>query len=214
MVEKELVRARMTREAAYLIDIAYDLGASLGIDPVLILAITKHESGWGSALTPPGPGGTGDFIPRKLTPDLKRALDQDPSFKYTTFKKGAVTMVKPTSRGWGHGLYQIDFKSHIPFIATGKWADPRSAMEYSMTNVLKVNNAQIKKAFPGMGAEDLIYATVASYNAGAGGVIGALRSGRSVRSLDQKAPKTITFSPNYVVNILRTAGELRAPGAV
>lgn len=204
----------MPAQAHFVADLAFELGPQYGVDPVLMLAISYHESEWGSALTPPGPGGTGDFIPRKVTPALKAALDQDPTFQVEYYKKNSVSMVKPTNRGWGHGLYQIDFKSHIPFIATGKWADPREAMAYSMQNVVAYGRDQVKRAFPNMSAGDLLYATIATYNAGPTNVLKALKSGRPVRMLDQKAPKPVTFSPNYVVNILRTSAKLSAPGVV
>ena len=74
-----------------------------GVDPFLIAAIGYKESLWGQALTPPGPGGTGDFTPRNWTP----------------------TPMPPDGLGWGRGLMQLDYHWYRDQFAKGlNWADP------------------------------------------------------------------------------------------
>lgn len=211
------VRAALPKGAEFLADIAFEVAPAFDVNPLTILAITKHESNYGNALTPKGPGGTGDFIPRKPTSALQQAIARA-NFPVVATADGKL---KPTARGWGHGLYQIDLASHLPFIATGKWADPKEAMKYALDLFTK-NRRQIKAAFPNMGAADLLYASIAAYNAGAGGVLAALRAGVTANKLDQgnrfdrttKQGTRVTYGANYVVNILDTQAKLRAAAGV
>lgn len=202
------VKSKMLPGTEYLVDLAFELAPKYGYDPLTVLAITKHESNWGLALTPKGPGGTGDFIARKDTPE-RRALAQRMNFPVAI----AGGKIKPTQRGWGHGLYQIDLGSHEKFIATGKWSDPREAMNYMLSSVLVPYRDQIKKAFPNLAPADLLYANIAAYNAGGGAVVSALKRGVPPRQLDQGATK-VTYGVNYVVNILATQAKLRGGGGV
>jgi hypothetical protein len=198
----------------YIADLAFELGPKYGVSPFVILGITYAESNFGRALKPQGPGGTGDFIPRSpgrcvarnakgsCTKTLKNLVDEL-GFPVAVNASGDL---KPTERGWGHGLYQIDLMSHYPFIATGQWSDPRAAMEYAL-KLYSGNRDQIRKAVPSIGPLDLIRATIASYNAGAGAVIKALKAGVPADKLDKGASRAnggtrVTYSEGYVAKIL------------
>lgn len=207
-VELASVRTLMPKGTEYLADLAFELAPQYGLSPYMVLGMTFAESNFGKALTPPGPAGTGDFIPRSPSRCVARNAKGDCTktlaqlVQELNFPVAQVTssdgkpQLKPTQRGWGHGLYQIDLMSHAPFIATGKWSDPREAMKYALDLYAK-NKAQIQKALPNLGPVDLIRATIASYNAGAGPVIKAVREGRSL--------DTVTFHPNYVSKIEQKA---------
>lgn len=69
------------------------------LDMFLLAAIMDRESYGGLLLKPPGPGGTGDFAPRR----------------------GAMP---PDGKGWGRGLMQIDFASWMDWLANNDWTDP------------------------------------------------------------------------------------------
>ncbi len=120
--------------------------------PSLIGGIGSRESHWGLALTPPGPGGTGDFHPRggKLPPD---------------------------GGGWGRGLMQIDYKFH-EFARTGNWKDPRENILYGC-KILKQNRDFFKRKTDLQGTA-LLRAMIAAYNAGPGNVLRAIREGKDV----------------------------------
>lgn len=146
-----------------------------GVSPFVLAAILEAESGSGeaSAMRPQGPGGTGDWTPRKG----KMPLD---------------------GLGWGRGLMQIDYAAHN-FARTGNWKDPLSNIRYG-AKVLKENLGFFSS--PARSAEDprplegraLLEAAVAAYNTGAGRVLESLRLG--------KHPDTTTAHGNYGANVL------------
>lgn len=204
----------------YIADLAFELAPQYNVSPYIILGITYAESNFGRALTPKGPGGTGDFIPRAAGRCVEknskgtcvktlRQLVDSLGFPVNVNSSGELV---PTSRGWGHGLYQIDLMSHHPFIATGKWADAREAMKYAL-DLYSKNREQIRKAVPSIGPLDLVRATIASYNAGAGAVIKALKAGVPASKLDQGAQRSkggtrVTYSEGYVNKILDKGASL------
>ena len=204
----------------YIADLAFELAPKYDVSPYVILGITYAESDFGRALKPKGAAGTGDFIPRsptrcivknsagKCTKTLRQLVDEL-GFPVTTNADGKLV---PTSRGWGHGLYQIDLMFHHPFIATGQWSDARAAMEYAL-KLYSDNRKYIKSKVPNIGPIDLVRATVASYNAGAGAVVNALRAGVAASQLDQGALRSdggtrVTYSAGYVDKILNKGSAL------
>lgn len=202
----------------YLADLAFELAPKYDVSPYTILGIAYAESDFGRALKPKGAGGTGDFIPRSPSRCVKvdnagkcvKTLQQmvgEVGFPVTTNSKGQLV---PTSRGWGHGIFQIDLMFHYPFIATGQWSDARAAMEYAL-KLYSSNRAQIKKAVPSIGRIDLVRATLAAYNAGAGAVIKALKAGVPASQLDQGSTR-VTYSAGYVGKILDKGSALTPQG--
>lgn len=81
------------------------------VSPWALMGIMYRESRGGATLTPPGPGGTGDFI--------KRA----PGWKSGSYTAPA-TGLPEDGRGWGRGLMQIDFGVHHDWVTTHDWANP------------------------------------------------------------------------------------------
>jgi len=214
--ELNSVRLLMPKGTEYLADLAFELGPKYEVSPLVVLGITYAESNFGRALKPAGPAGTGDFIPRSAS----RCVERNAKGLCTKTLGQLVTEIgfpvvesggqlKPTTRGWGHGLYQIDLGSHWPFISTGQWADPRVAMEY-MLKLYTGNRAAIRKAFPKIGPLDLLRATIASYNAGAGAVISALKKGVPANMLD-KGAAMVTYGEGYVEKIMDKAKGFEPP---
>jgi hypothetical protein len=84
------------------------------VDPFALAAIMYRESRGGTAAPhyrPLGPGGTGDFTPRKGT---------GVGHQYAN----PATGLPPDGGGWGRGLMQIDYGVHIDWMkAGGKWWD-------------------------------------------------------------------------------------------
>jgi len=210
-MEQSLVRVLLPRGTEYIADFAFEIAPVFYISPYLILGITYAESNFGLALKPPGPSGTGDFIPRPATPSLDALMAAHPMPE--TIRQSvpnipsrninAPTMAwVPTTRGWGHGLYQLDWVSHHTFLETGKWSDPREAMKYALqllTNDMKSIQAATRITGPA-----LVRAGVAAYNAGATRVISAIKAAKAV--------DTVTFSPGYVAKIETMANKLASTG--
>jgi hypothetical protein len=200
------VKSAMPAYAHYIADIAFELGPKYGIDPVLIIATSYHESGWGSFLWPTkGPTGYGDRVGRKDSPKL-RAIASRLGVTLTRDRRGIV----PDKKGWGWGLFQIDMASHEKFLASGKWSDPRESMKYAIENVWLSNKKDIKRAFPNISEADLWYATVVSFNSGAGGAIRGLKRKNGNAKLIDQQPGKVTFHPGYAADIFATAAKLRA----
>lgn len=108
--------------------------------------------------------------------------------------------------GHGHGLMQIDDRSHQAWLATGVWRDPLQNIRYG-AKVLKEN--LVFFARPGVGREDprplqgqeLLQAAVAAYNTGAANVLRSIKAG--------KHPDATTAHANYSQDVLQRAEALR-----
>lgn len=124
-----------------------------GVHQSVICGIGSRESRWGLALTPPFPHGTGDFAKRN----------------------GALP---PDGKGWGRGIMQIDYRAH-EFARKGEWRDPGKNIAYA-GKVLGDNIKVLAKRRPELHGMDLLRASIAAYNCGAGNVIKALEYGRGV----------------------------------
>lgn len=217
------VRATLPKGVEYLADVAFELAPKYDVSPYTILAITKNESGFGQALKPQGPSGTGDFIPRDagkcVARDLKgdctktlADLVKELAFPVARIQKKGKTFLKPTERGWGHGLYQLDLQSNIAFIASGQWSDAKAAMEYAL-KVFTTSRDKIKKAIPSLPPAGLLQASIAAYNAGYPKVIKALKAGVPPNRLDQGKTR-VTYGPDYVTKILNDQAKLSDAGKV
>ena len=222
VVAAKAVRALMPKGTEQIADIAFELAPKYDVSPFTILGITFAESNFGTALTPKGPGGTGDFIPRPVSKDpkvnaVRAAL---PGVTRKTLEEGIksrkiagpVEAWVPTTRGWGHGLYQLDWEAFNDYLTkSNDWADPRRAMERAL-KLYSDNRKKIRAALPNIGQLDLLRATVAAYNAGAGAVITALRAGVPADQLDKGAARKdggtrVTFGQGYVDHILGKASK-------
>ena len=125
----------------------------------MLAGLGSRESGWGLALTPPGPGGTGDFA--------KRAFP-------TQFRTGPL----PTDGGgFGRGLIQIDFDAH-PFARGEGWKDPAQNIAYG--SLVLAQSRDWIRAKAGLSGTALLQAALAAYNCGPGNALRALREGKDV----------------------------------
>lgn len=79
--------------------------------------------------------------------------------------------------GHGHGLMQIDDRSHKSFIDSGKWKDPKENIYYGV-KVLNESYDYLEKK-TNLKDDDLMAAAIAGYNCGAGNVIRSLKEGKS-----------------------------------
>ena len=131
-----------------------------GVHQSIICGIGSRESRWGLALTPPFPYGTGDFAKRN---NMKE------------FRTGNMP---PDGKGFGRGIMQIDYDAH-EFARKGEWREPGKNIAYS-GKVLGDNIRLLAKRMPHLKNMDLLRASIAAYNCGAGNVMKALNAGRSV----------------------------------
>jgi peptidoglycan hydrolase-like protein with peptidoglycan-binding domain len=161
------------------------VGAAMqfGFQPCVIAGIGSRESGWGRALKPPGPAGTGDFAKRKAKPPLRPGS------------------LPPDGGGFGRGLMQIDFDSH-PLAQTGNWQDPQANITEGC-KILAQTMAFLKKKTNLQGTE-LLRAALAGYNAGPGNVLKAIRAGKDFDS--------VTAHGNYGRDTLNRAGWFQSKG--
>lgn len=183
---------------------AAELAPKRGFSPWLVLGLAFAESNFGRALR----NGSGDFIPRACNPvrDARLKKTPLPGAVCRTLAdgiparklKGPVAAWVPMAQGWGVGVFQIDWESHHEFIARGTWRDVRSCMDYAL-EVLEQARRHLSKAC-GLRGDELLDATVAAYNAGAGRVAKFVREDRSLDGA--------TFHPGYVAKIKKKADEL------
>lgn len=164
---------------AYAYKAYIEQGAKLAdVHTSIIFGIGSRESGWGLALIPKGPAGTGDFKERNWK---------------TPFRKGSLPNDK---KGFGRGLMQIDYDAH-PFARTEEWKDAEKNILYGC-EVLK-NNLRFmrtQKTFS-MSPEEILRASIAGYNTGCGNVMRSLAAGGDV---DLK-----TSHHNYSADVLARA---------
>jgi hypothetical protein len=194
----------------YLKELAQQIAPKYGLAPSLLLALCYAESNYGLALKPPGPTGSGDFIPRPCSParDKRMAEAPLPGVVKKTLPNGIparkiagpVEAWVPTTNGWGCGLMQFDYEAHYAFCKSGEWKEPAKIMEQAC-KLLTQNRKQIAAKVVVSG-EDLDKAMIASYNAGVGAVVKALQNDVPVEG--------VTFHRDYVQKILAKTKELSA----
>jgi hypothetical protein len=80
-------------------NIILNLSTRKKISPCVTVFLGSRESKWGWTLTPPEPGGTGDFAPRKWGP----------------------YRLPPDGKGWGRGLFQLDFGANSEWLKANEW---------------------------------------------------------------------------------------------
>ncbi|MEZ2342705.1 transglycosylase SLT domain-containing protein [Microcoleus sp.] len=136
-----------------------------GFSPSIIAGFGSKESAWGTStlLDKPGPGGTGDYTPRK------------PPRIY----------LPPDGLGFGRGLMQIDYESS-PFAKTGNWRDAEANI-LEGAKVLKQKMNSIEQYTTLKGA-DLLRAAISAYNAGEGNVLKAIKAGFDIKDIDSNVP--------------------------
>ncbi|MCC6532862.1 MAG: peptidoglycan-binding protein [Burkholderiales bacterium] len=156
--------------------------AELDFPAALIAGIGSRESGWGLALKPKGPEGTGDFIKRSCP---------------TALRRGPL----PPDGGYGRGLMQVDFDAH-EFARSGRWQDPEQNIRYGC-KVLADNRAFFQRRTNLAGAA-LLRAMLSAYNCGPGNTLRALNSGLDV--------DYYTAHRDYSADTLNRAGFFRLHG--
>lgn len=126
--------------------------------PSLVCAIGSRESRWGLSpdMKPSGPTGTGDWKPRK-------------------------GVMPPDNLGWGRGLMQIDYAAFDFAKDASKWQDPDQNIHFAC-NLLAQNRSLLGGKHPELEPDQLLRATVAAYNTGAGNVNKSLNAGKDVDS--------------------------------
>lgn len=158
------------------------------LSPFVMLAITYWESNYGQALT----NGTGDFGSRQPRRGGPR---KPPPTGYVDAQGVAHAGNKNAGgKGWGYGVWQIDWGSHEAFIATGQAEDPEASTDYIAREILKPNRDALMAK--GLTGDALIKAMVASYNTGLGNVSNHLYD-----------PDTTTTGGNYGSKVLAKAIE-------
>lgn len=155
-----------------------------GFPVAVIFGVGSRESGWGYALTPPVPSGTGDFIARATR---------------RPWRHGSLPN---NGEGFGKGLMQIDLDAH-EFARSGNWRDPYQNIMYGC-GVLKGNFRYMSTKFPALNTERLQRAAIAAYNCGPKNVETAIESGRSI--------DFFTHGRDYSRDVLSRAGWFQLHG--
>lgn len=154
-----------------------------GLPPSIIAAIGSRESRWGLALVPPGPGGTGDHLPRSyIRPHRHGPMPDD-------------------GLGFGRGLMQIDYDSHV-FARTGAWQDPLENVRYGASVLVEAKSFLRKRTT--LTGRGLLRGALAAYNCGAGNVMRALRQGVDI--------DFFTAGRDYARDTLNRAGFFQGHG--
>lgn len=150
----------------------------------VIAAIGSRESGWGLYLEPKGPSGTGDRTKRGPSAGLPR-----------------IGSLPPDGGGFGRGLMQIDYDFHN-FAREDLWRDPELNIKYGCK--IMADSGRLLSKRTDLKGLDLISATLASYNCGAGRVLIAYKQGRP---LDY-----FTTGRDYSEDVLNRAGFFQLHG--
>lgn len=154
-----------------------------GLRPSLIAGIGSRESRWGQALTPKGPGGTGDFVERRyLRPHRRQPMPED-------------------GQGFGRGLMQIDYDAHV-FARTGPWREPIENIRYGASVLVEARGLLRKRA--ALSGTGLLRGALAAYNCGAGNVLRAPRQGVDL--------DFYTAGRDYSRDVLNRAGFFQSHG--
>lgn len=199
----------LPKGAEYLADVATVAAAASRVSPYLLLGLCYAESNFGLALRPPGPAGSGDYIPRPCTPERDARMKSRPLPGVERRRlvdgirarklAGPVDAWVPTSTGWGCGLLQFDYEAHFEFCSSGAWKEPARIFAQACKLLLS-GRATLAQKCPGLAGADLDRAMVAAYNAGAGRVAKALTAGKSLDG--------VTFHAGYVQKICTKADAL------
>lgn len=196
---------RRTRKYA---DTILRVSTERNVSPFILVAIMERESLSGEALRPPGPAGTGDFIPRFRSHQwiARHGEIAFPEGTRVTEDTGVVggkrvpgKLYSPTTTGWGHGLMQIDYMLHTEFVRSGAWTDPYRAM-LKAADILAANVTVIRRALPDLSEDRLAAAALAAYNGGAGRVIALIRDGKN--------PDRATTGKDYARDVLARADSI------
>lgn len=175
------------RSAAQYAPIILRVARETNLDPFLIFALGDRESQWGDALTPKGPGGTGDFghgrglmqIDDRSNAAWLAANDwRDP---YKNVRRGAEILLgkmrfftgKSIVKGYTDGMFvSIDKSAEKLGVAPGKYRDPRP-----------------------LSGTRLIEASIAAYNTGEANVLMAIAAGLPA--------ETTTAHGDYLTDVWR-----------
>jgi hypothetical protein len=199
----------LPKGAEYLADVAATAAKANTMSPYLLLGICYAESNFGAALKPPGPTGSGDYIPRPCNPERDKRMIEFPLPGVIRQRllagiparkiPGPVEAWVPTVTGWGCGLLQFDYEAHFEFCKSGAWQKPDRIFDQACKLLLSGRKVLQAKC-PGLAGPDLDRAMIASYNAGAGRVAKAV--------LAKQPLDSVTFHPGYVDKICSKADAL------
>ncbi len=149
----------------------------------IICGIGSRESHWGLALTPPGPGGRGDFAERG---PRRKGLSVHPL----------------DGPGYGRGLMQIDYDWH-EFARTGNWQNPRENIMYA-DKVLDDARKFFQRKASHLSEDEMLRATIAAYNAGLTAIWRAI--------LEKADVDTKTTGKDYSRDVLNRSGWFQLHG--
>jgi hypothetical protein len=156
---------------------------AFGLPPALIVALGSRESSWGQALTPKGPSGTSDLVPRPFTqPHRPGPLPAD-------------------GRGFRRGLMRIDYDLH-EFARSGDWQSPDANIRYAC-EVLCEARTQLRRRTV-LHGRALLRGALAACNCGIGNVMRAVQHGLDL--------DFYTAGRNYAAEVLDRAGFFEAHG--
>lgn len=209
--------------------------AKYNVSPFALAAVMDEESRGGDALIPRGPGGTGDFIPRKPTvgsvknlpagatrsvaqaelAELRRRglIGLQMFSDMTAVLAAGGTLVLPADgKGWGRGLAQMDFGARYEWVRSHNWADPSVAL----TEMAKSLRAELDYFSRRPAAGAMVTTGGAKYpdprplsgDALTTAAIAAYNAGggRVLGAIAKgNSPDSVTFRPNYTSLILSKA---------
>ena len=168
--------------ARYGASIVAAAGAS-GLPPAIIVALGSRESRWGQALSPQGPAGTSDRLPRPwLRPHRPQPLPGD-------------------GLGFRRGLMQIDYDAH-EFARSGEWRSPDANIHYAC-RLLNETRARLRRRSV-LHGRALLRGALAAWNSGIGNVMRAVQHGVDL--------DFYTVGRRYANEVLDRAGFFEAHG--
>ncbi len=157
--------------------------ADFGLPPAIIAALGSRESRWGLALTPKGPHGTSDLVPRPFVRPHRSAP------------------LPPDGCGFRRGLLRVDYDAH-EFARSGDWQSPDANLRYAC-GLLHEAKTQLRRRTV-LHGQALLRAALAAYNCGLGNVMRAVQHGLDL--------DFYTAGRDYAHDVLDRAGFFEAHG--
>ena len=191
-------KATVPKDAGPYADVILRVAEEENLSPFLLYAIGARESGWGSYLTPKGPGGTGDYghgrglmqIDDRSNQAWLAANDwRDP---LVNLRRG-VSILKGKMRFLANNF-------PVPGLTDGKTVT--ISEKAAATRGIKAGGYKDPRPLSG---DLLLRASVAAYNGGEGAVLQSLAAGLDPDTTTAKGP---SGRPDYSSDVLARAATL------
>lgn len=187
-------------------DLIVKASKAKNVSPFAVASLGAHESRWGRALTPPGPGGNGDYGAREMgdrsspPAGCKVVNVLPPGWTPGRLKDRKTGLIRDAQapwyipideKGFGRGLLQLDVVASGLGAMPG-WQDPETAIGYG-AQVLKGKFTALQQLVPGLKGIDLMVSALEAYNFGENNVAANIKAGKPISSGNPNGAYAATY---------------------